>query len=286
VPDLDGLATLQLKSKDSGEELACLTSAVANGKTANVVQAKYATAAIAAGALLAGGVGAMGASGGATAVGASSPNFGDVMFWFQNIATDGMLTLSYPAVYRAFTSNFQWSTGLFGWDGMQQSIDNFRKSTGGNTTTMSIQYLLHNTTLVYDKSMAGGTASTNSKMRRDLMYADEDSFGGLWARDSNVTVSSNSTSSSSGSSKVMTYVQGIQAKVEALKIPSANTFMTVLLIFLIVIASIAVCILLFKVILEVWALFKSFPKGLTGFRKRYWSFLVTTIVRIVRSAEH
>jgi hypothetical protein len=251
-----------------------------------VVEAKYATAAIAATALLVSGVGAMGSAGGATAVGASSPNFGDVMYWFQNIATDGMLTLSYPAIYRSFTSNFQWSTGLFTWDGMQQSIDNFRSSTGGNTTKMSIKYLLNNVTLVYDSSLANGTSSTNTKMRRGLEYLDEDdSFGGLWERDTNVTASSNSTTSSSGSSKIMTYVEGIQAKVETLKIPSANTFMTVLLIFLILIASIAVCILLFKVFLEVWALFKSFPKGLTGFRKRYWGFLITTIVRIVRSAQ-
>jgi hypothetical protein len=271
-----------LKSKDSGTELACLTSVVANGKTADVVEAKYATAAIAATALLVSGVGAMGSAGGATAVGASSPNFGDVMYWFQNIATDGMLTLSYPTIYRSFTSNFQWSTGLFTWDGMQQSIDNFRSSTGGNTTRMSIKYLLNNVTLVYDSSLANGTSSTNTKMRRGLEY---DSFGGLWERDTNVTASSNSTTSSSGSSKMMTYVEGIQAKVETLKIPSANTFMTVLLIFLILIASIAVCILLFKVFLEVWALFNSFPKGLTGFRKRYWGFLITTIVRIVRSAQ-
>lgn len=79
----------------------------------------------------------------------------------------------------------------------------------------------------------------------------------------------------------MRYVHGVQAEVETLKIPSANTFMTVLEIFCIAIAAVAVCILLFKVILEVWALFATFPKGLTGFRKRYWSFLATTIVRIV-----
>ena len=44
--------------------------------------------------------------------------------------------------------------------------------------------------------------------------------------------------------------------------------MTVLLIFAIVIAAVTVAILLFKVILETWALCGNFPKRLTGFRKR------------------
>ena len=61
------------------------------------------------------------------------------------------------------------------------------------------------------------------------------------------------------------------------EITTANTFMTVLLFFAIVIAAIAVSILLFKVILETWALFGSFPKKLTSFRKRYWGMLAVRI---------
>ena len=56
---------------------------------------------------------------------------------------------------------------------------------------------------------------------------------------------------------------------------------TVLLIFAIVIAAITVGILLFKVILETWALFGSFPKRLTSFRKRYWHTLSKTIVNLI-----
>jgi len=278
IPDLDGVATLQLKSMANGTELACLTSVVANGKTMNVPEGKYISATIAAAALLFSGISALGAGAGGGAAG-SSPNFGDVMFWFQSIAMDGMLSLSYPSVYRSFTDNFQWSTALFTWDSMQKSIDDFRKGTGGNTTEMSIDYLLNNKTLIYDSTFANGTS--NKVAKRDL----DSAFGGLWARDFSVNgtnldgTSANATEAQND--KVMTYVQGIQAKVETLKIPSANTFMTVLLIFCIVIAAMCVCILLFKVILEIWALFASFPKALTGFRKRYWMFLMTTVVRIV-----
>jgi len=281
IPDLDGVATLQLRSKDNNAELACLTSVVANGKTMNVPEAKYITAGIAAAALLLSGISALGAGAGGSAAGCS-PNFADVIFWFQNIAMDGMLSVSYPSVYRSFTDNFQWSTGLFSWDAMQASIDSFRQGTGGNTTEMSIEYLIKNKTLVYDPSFANGT-STKDVMKRGLDHA----FGGLWARDVNIAVNGTNSDGTTAEAtetqndKVMTYVHGIQAKVETLRIPSANTFMTVLLIFCIVIAAVCVCILLFKVILEVWALFASFPKALTGFRKRYWMFLLTTIVRIV-----
>ena len=54
-----------------------------------------------------------------------------------------------------------------------------------------------------------------------------------------------------------------------------------LLVFAIVIAAITVGILLFKVILETWALFGSFPKRLTSFRKRYWYTLAKTIVNLI-----
>ena len=57
--------------------------------------------------------------------------------------------------------------------------------------------------------------------------------------------------------------------------------MTVLLIFAIVVASIVVGILLFKVILEAWALFASFPKKLTTFRKEYWMIMARTIVNLI-----
>jgi hypothetical protein len=57
--------------------------------------------------------------------------------------------------------------------------------------------------------------------------------------------------------------------------------MTVLLIVAIVIAAIAVGILLLKVILEIWALFGSFPKALTGFRKHYWGTMARTIVQLI-----
>jgi len=276
IPDLDGVAKLELKSPDDNSDLACLTSVVQNGKTTDVAGAKYAAAGIAAAALVLSSISALGAGGGASAAGAS-PNFGEVMMWFQGIAMDGMLSVNYPSVYRSFTNNFQWSTGLIFWQGMQHSIDEFRAKTGGNLTDMTVGFLMNNATLIFDQSAATGSNTTKSnKMRRAL----DSVLGEIYARgDLNSTANANANATSD--SKVMRFVHGIQAKAEMLMIPDTNTFMTVLLWFAIVIAAIAVLILLFKVILEVWALFGSFPKGLTGFRKRYWTFLITTIVRLV-----
>ena len=57
--------------------------------------------------------------------------------------------------------------------------------------------------------------------------------------------------------------------------------MTVLLIFAILIAAIAVGVLFLKVLLETWALFGSFPKGLAGFRKHYWATMARSIVNLM-----
>lgn len=276
VPDLDGMARLELVGPD-GSPLACVESVVNNGKTTTQPAVSYVTASMAAAALALSAISAVGASGTGGSTSGYSPNFGEVMFWFQSVATNGMLSVDYPPVYRSFVKNFAWSTGLVQWTQLQEGIDSFRLKTGGNITNMSVEYL-KNATLVYSQSSNQTDTVQNSKrsLEMDLvnLFRRQDiSF------QQNTTTATNDTEE--GNNQLMHYVHGIEAYVEELKIPSANTFMTVLLMFAILIVAIAVLILLFKVILEIWALFASFPKRLTGFRKRYWGFLAGTIVRIV-----
>ena len=276
IPDLEGEAKLELKAKDGGQDLACIQSNVDNGKTADVPAVSYVAAGIAGAALLLTAFSAMGSTGGGGHT--PSPNFGEVFAWFQSISINGMMSVNYPPVYQSFSKNFAFSTGLIPWNSMQTKIDNFRQSTGGNLTTDSVQYL-RNATLVHSD---GSKSDTSGLTKRELQM-----FPGfaLLPRDVTTSVngtgSSNSTSNGDHNSKVTHYVHGIQAYVEQLTIPQANTFMTVLLIFAIVIAAIAVGILLLKVILEFWALFASFPKKLTGFRKRYWGLLARTITNLI-----
>lgn len=229
----------------------------------HVTGVSYAAAGVAAGSFAMSGISAAGIAGHA-GVASTSPGFGQVMGWFHTLATTGMLSVNYPTVYRSFAKNFAFSTGLISWDSMQRSIDSFRRSTGGNLTENSYDFLL-NATLTYSNE-----STTSSKSKRDLNMPV--GVAELVSRD---------TDDGGGGGGFNHFVSGMEAYAEQLTIPQANTFMTVLLIFAIVIAAITVGILLFKVILEVWAMYGSFPQKLANFRKDYWGLLSRTITNLI-----
>ena len=261
---------MKLKTLD-GQEVGCIQSGVTNGKTLQVPAVSYVAAGIAGVALILSGLTAFGNAG---TVGNHAPSLGftTIFGWFQTMQMNGMHSVNYPGVYRSFSKNFAFSGGLIPWTQMQTSIDNFRASTGGNLTNDNVQFL-QNSTLAFND----GSSNTTTFDRRSVLdFVVERT---LYFRD--VSTSTNGTNSSSSDSKLTNIVHGISGYVEELTIPQANTFMTVLLIFAIVIAAITVAILLFKVILEAWALFGSFPKRLTSFRKRYWHTLAKTIVNLI-----
>ncbi|KAL5118486.1 hypothetical protein ACEQ8H_003662 [Pleosporales sp. CAS-2024a] len=262
IPDIDSQATMELTAIDGGQNLACITSQVTNGQTLTTTGVQYFAAGIAGAALVLSGASAF-ASAGSTGATSSSPNFGDIVGWFQAMALNGMMSADVPGVYRSWSRNFAFSTGLIYWEGMQNSIDHFRQKTGGNLTQNSVPFL-QNATLVH--------VNQNANLAKRAL---------VFARDELTTDVSANVTEGGDNSKVQHMVKGIQGFVEEYTIPDANAFMTVLLVFAIVIAAITVGILLFKVILETWALFGSFPKRLTGFRKRYWWTLAKTITNLV-----
>ncbi|ESZ99246.1 hypothetical protein SBOR_0389 [Sclerotinia borealis F-4128] len=273
VPDISAIATVELMDLDTGVEAACVQADVTNGKTTALPAVTYVAAAVAGAAAIVGGVSALGAaaSGAGGGGAASSPSFTECIGWFQGMAMNGMLSVKYPPVYRQFTKNFGFSTGLIPWSGMQTSIDNFRAATGGNLTGDSVTYL-KNATLVFSDG------STDTPTKRSLF-----SNGVLYARD--VVTSINGTDTASDTTNTTAIIEekvaGIKAYVEELSVPQANTFMTILLIVACIIAAIVVAVLAFKVLLETWALFASFPKGLTGFRKHYWQTMARLMVQLI-----
>lgn len=283
VPDLEGGAKLELTALDGGQDLACIESDVTNGKTVESPAVSYVAVGVAGAALLLTGISAIG-SAGTTGGHVPSPSFGDVVGWFQSIAMNGMLSVQYPPIYRSFSKNFAFSGGLVPWNSMQTSIDNFRRVTGGNLTDDNVQYL-QNASLVYNTGSTSGQGIL-SKRAVDFLFESH-----LFSRDTSAAINGTqsgtdaaaaaSNSTSSGDSKVTHIVHGIQGYVEQLTIPKANTFMTVLLVFALVIAAITAGILLLKVVLESWALFGSFPKKLTNFRRRYWGLLARTITNLI-----
>ncbi|PKY02916.1 DUF907 domain protein [Aspergillus campestris IBT 28561] len=278
IPDLDGQAKLQLKSKDGGKEIACITSELTNGKSMKIPGVSYAAAGVAGAALALSGLSALGTAGHPGAH-STSPGFGEVMGWFHTMATNGMLSVSYPAVYRSFSKNFAFSTGLIPWGQMQQSIDNFRQTTGGNLTGNSYEFL-RDAKLVYSNS-SDSDSGTKAKRGWTLVVGALD----LATRELSTSADSDPSAGEGGgdgdTGGLKHFVSGMEAYAEQLTIPEANTFMTVLVIFAIVIAVITVGILLFKVILEAWALYGSFPQKLTGFRKDYWGLLGRTVTNLI-----
>ena len=290
IPDLVGMVQMQLRGSD-GQTVACVESTVGNGHTLKLPAVSYAAAGIAAAALLLSGVSGL-AAGGHPGASTPSPTFGEVIGWFQGMAMNGMLSVNYPTVYRSFTTNFAFSTGLIPWGPLQTSIDNFRASTGGNLTADNYQYLTNNATLVYT---AGSTGTTANRLARRFLEAAY-----LIVRDgtsvtvdgrstnisgrSSVSVSngtSTSNTTTTGANKQSHLVSGITAYVEELKIPQANTFMTVLLVWAIICVVIIVFILLMKVILEAWSMFGSIPASMESWRKRYWWRLAKALTNLI-----
>lgn len=259
-----------MKALGTDQDIACITSDVNNGKTVDLPAVSYVAVGVAGVALVATGFSALGAAmasgGGSGGPGSTTPSFTETVGWFQGMAMNGMLSVNYPPVYRSFAKNFAFSTGLIPWTSMQNSIDRLRAATGGNVTQDNVQ-TLQNTTLSFSDG------SKSSVLRRALDKL---------VRDISTNINSTSPADSSDSrATIRATVSGIEAYAEQLTVPQANTFMTVLLIVAIVVAAIVVGILLLKLVLEIWALFGSFPKGLTGFRTHYWGTMARTIVNLI-----
>ncbi|RMZ80937.1 hypothetical protein DV737_g2785, partial [Chaetothyriales sp. CBS 132003] len=221
IPDLDGDAKLVLTASD-GSQVACIESTVTNGKTVELPAVSYVAAGIAAAALAASLISAV-TSISNPGSSSSSPGFSETMWWFQGVAMNGMLSVDYPGVYRSFTKNFAFSTGLIPWASMQHTIDTFRSNTGGNTTIENYDYL-QNSTLVFPDNTTVQTTTSLAKRGRRLVFL----LSRAVETSTNATTSANSTESTE-TQKLN--VNGIQGFVEQYSIPDTNTFMTSLTTF-------------------------------------------------------
>lgn len=60
-----------------------------------------------------------------------------LMSLLQFVATTGLLSIDYPIIYEAFTSNFAWSLGLIRETPIVNAIDDLRARTGGNLAQLA-----------------------------------------------------------------------------------------------------------------------------------------------------
>lgn len=184
---------------------------------------------------------------------------------------NGMLSVNYPTVYRSFTKNFAFSTGIIPSPMIQSRLDSFRAATGGNVTNNNVQFLQSAKLIFADSDVSLLKRSLSGFLQVMLRGRDITTGTGL----------SVNNGTSVGGSQILVHVSGIEAYVEQLTVPGSDTFLTMLLVISIIIAAIVVGILLFKVILEAWALCGSFPESLRGFRRHYWGTLGRTLVNLV-----
>ena len=264
VPDLNGIVKMKLVTSD-GSSAMCLEAPVGNGESLNSVLSQTITGTVAAGAILISGAASMMASlssaGSASTVNpggaAHSPNMGDIFMWFQSVALSGAMSVNYPGIYRSFTQNFGWTTGIISWTSMQRQIDTLRSHTGGNLTASSME-TLQKETLIFGSE--NDQSSQSALTKRDLVR-----------RQANSTESQSSTTT-----KV---VGGLKAFAEQLRVPNRNTFVTMLVILVILLTSIMVIAFLVQLVLEVWARLGRFPKKLVNLRRNYWKTITGLIIK-------
>ncbi|KAL0956043.1 hypothetical protein HGRIS_002215 [Hohenbuehelia grisea] len=133
MPDLEAFAQLSLVEVGTGSVKACVQATLTNGWSTHQVAVEWAVAAIALFALIS----ALWQS--------ASPNslapfrLLDLFYLYQAIATTSLLSINYPSVYRSFTLNFAWAMGLItsSSSSLQTSIDRMRHLTGGKMADTS-----------------------------------------------------------------------------------------------------------------------------------------------------
>ncbi|KAJ7262283.1 hypothetical protein B0H12DRAFT_1105108 [Mycena haematopus] len=211
IPDLEAYAQLTLVDVNTGEIQACVQATLSNGWSTRQTGVEWATAALALFTLL------------VAAWQSISPHavlpyrLLDLLHFYQTIAATALLSLNYPLLYRAFAANFAWAMGLVASSNsrLQRSIDTMRALTGGHLANSSSAAA----SLLVDTS---ATNSTPTNLR--LAFG---AFQQLSSVDEVQTVTDDSSN---------VLQAGIPIYVNSIHIATANAFMTVFLVGLIVVA--------------------------------------------------
>ncbi|KAH9484998.1 TRP-like ion channel pkd2 [Psilocybe cubensis] len=130
IPDLEGFAQLTLTEPKTGNVRACVQATLSNGRSAHQPAVEWTTGGVT--------LAALSVALWQTIVSPQSIipfRLLELMYLFQTISSSAFLSLNYPSVYRAYALNFAWAMGLLTSgpnSGFQNSINNMRRLTGGN----------------------------------------------------------------------------------------------------------------------------------------------------------
>ena len=262
-PDLDAVAKIYVKDKQTGKSVACVQASLSNNKTVYQKGVGWATAVVAGLALVASAVtSGLGHSNTAAHVAANALSlFG----FFQAQAIIGMASVPFPPMVRAWTQNFQWSMGIIRVGFLQDICTWYQRATGGKPSTLL-------STL--------NTASVQIYKRSEAFVFNM--F--LQAHDELVKRQSSTSGAPAGTSTAKSViVKGIQRVGFKANIESTNIFLTGLTFFMVFIALTALGVALFKGFCEI-AVKAKWLKGhkFEDFRNGWRLVLKGILFRLVR----
>ncbi|KAI6127346.1 hypothetical protein F5141DRAFT_1087305 [Pisolithus sp. B1] len=242
IPDLEAYAQLSLTEVTTGALKACVQATLSNGWSAHQVGVEWATGGLALLALL-------------SAIWFSTTpdnllpfRFVDLFYLYQWAASTALLDLNYSSVYIAFATNFAWALGLLSASAnspIQLAINNMRHLTGGTMADASggsavafVDRKLSPYNAAAAMFFSGTSQLLNINQEIVLMgsnstlanYASSASIQDVKQLDSAGTVQLVTSSSSN------VLQAGIPIYVNYVGIATANAFMTIFLIALMVLA--------------------------------------------------
>ena len=284
IPDLEAYAQLTLTDVKSGDVKACVQTTLSNGWSTHQYAVEWSTAGIAIFAL-------------AVAIWQSivhrDPALApirliDLMSLFQTIALSGLLSLNFPSLYRSYTLNFAWTLGLFAastTSPIQQSINRMRHLTGGDLSDASSNGAIdfvnrklspyNSASFVLADTLAPEAGLTNNDLAKFPISNVSTNF------EPQILVGGDVATVTQDSSNILQ--AGIPIYTNSIGIATANAFMTVFFLTLILIAITLASLALVYGVCDVlgYTKFAKRHPGIGQFRSRYPSFARAWCLRAV-----
>ena len=221
MPDLDGLARIEVTSSESGEMIACVEAPLSNGKTVDQHGVGWTTAVVAGLGLVASAVtSGLGHSNTAAHVAANAVSlFG----YFQALAMIGMTAVHLPPIVSAWTQNFDWAMGIIEIGFTQDIFHWYIQATGG--TPANLLGRLSEVSVQITKRSIDVAAEVPYMMTRAAMYG----FAEItpdYVENSGLVRRSNNIDNGAESQPEIITVAGINRVAFKAKIEETNFFMT------------------------------------------------------------
>lgn len=283
LPDLEGLARLQIFANSTQTEIGCFQAVMTNGNTFSQPESVGSFLGVMAFiAVLASFVTAI--------YGLSIPHmrvhyahsFSALVIFetFQSMFFSGALSVNWPSVLPAWWSNFAWTTGMFANDAMIRSVSSF---TGNNANISQVggagSVQINNggglSQQIYGRSLfatslfrRSGISSLNSFTRRDS-YNASDPYDYTWNGGPRIP----------GMPMPGTW-PGFGGTLSAVNVPPAAAFTICIIWLLVILAAVAFFVVATKLLLDVLIKLKWLKTdGFDYFRSHVWGYTASALLR-------